>query len=388
MNAASPELRSSQLRARAAAGELEEIRYPRVTVGALSSNALLAVLGIAFLLPLLWVVFASIDAHAGAGVRIPDPSLTHYRAMAHETRLRPFYNSLYLAGVSTVDRRRSLGLFAAYALSRRHIPFKRTLMLVDPVHERPARDDAARPRLPDVRAALWINSMFWTSMFIAASTLPFTIWLLKNFIDQVPRELEEAAAIEGTSNVQIVLRVVIPLATPGILVTSLVAFINAWGAFVIPLVLDSNPNDVGLDAGTVLSNFFDQRSEFALEHQHAGAGMIENGGKLGGLQAHVERHRDGSNQRRPVIAFQKLMIVEAEIGDAVAGADALGKQPGGKTFATLSELGVGERAGAGDDACLFSVKINGAVQAPDGCKRHVHGQPGKTSAGFQKPRWA
>ena len=89
----------------------------------------------------------------------------------------------------------------------------------------------------------WINSMFWTSMFIAASTLPFTIWLLKNFIDQVPRELEEAAAIEGTSNVQIVLRVVIPLATPGILVTSLVAFINAWGAFVIPLVLDSNPND-------------------------------------------------------------------------------------------------------------------------------------------------
>ncbi len=89
----------------------------------------------------------------------------------------------------------------------------------------------------------WINSMFWTSMFLAASTLPFTIWLLKNFIDQVPRELEEAAAIEGTSNVQIVLRVVIPLATPGILVTSLVAFINAWGAFVIPLVLDSNPND-------------------------------------------------------------------------------------------------------------------------------------------------
>jgi multiple sugar transport system permease protein len=80
-------------------------------------------------------------------------------------------------------------------------------------------------------------------VFIAASSLPFSIWLLKNFIDQVPRELEEAAAIEGTRNLEVVLRVVVPLAMPGILVTSLVAFINAWGAFVIPLVLNSNPSD-------------------------------------------------------------------------------------------------------------------------------------------------
>ena len=76
----------------------------------------------------------------------------------------------------------------------------------------------------------------------------------------------------------------------------------------------------------MLSQLLDQRSKLAFENQHAGAGVIKNGGQLGGLQAHVERHRDGSNQRRPVIAFQKLMIVEAEIGDAVAGADALGKQ--------------------------------------------------------------
>ena len=147
--------------------------------------------------------------------------------------------------------------------------------------------------------------------------------------------------------------------------------------------------DVGLDAGTVLPNFFDQRSEFAFENQHAGVGMPENYGKLRWLKAHVERHRDGSNERRAVVAFEKLVVVEAEIGDAVAGADAVGKQPGCETFATLSELGVGERTGAGDDSSFFSVKIDGAIQAPDGCEGHVHGQPGKTSAGvFQEPRWA
>jgi hypothetical protein len=56
-----PDLKAGQLRALAKAGELEETRYKRVTAGALSSNALLAVLGIAFLLPLIWVVLASID---------------------------------------------------------------------------------------------------------------------------------------------------------------------------------------------------------------------------------------------------------------------------------------------------------------------------------------
>ncbi|MDX6565993.1 MAG: multiple sugar transport system permease protein [Gaiellales bacterium] len=237
-----PDLKAGQLRTLAKAGELEETRYKRVTAGALSSNALLAVLGIAFLLPLIWVVLASIDSHAGAGVRVPNPTIGHYSALAHQSRLRPFYNSFYLAGVSTVVST-VLGLFAAYALSRRHIPFKRTLMLVILFMSGLPVTMLLVPVYQMFVRFQWLNSMFWTSMFIAASSLPFTIWLLKNFIDQVPRELEEAAAIEGTSNLQIVLRVVIPLATPGILVTSLVAFINAWGAFVIPLVLDSNPND-------------------------------------------------------------------------------------------------------------------------------------------------
>jgi multiple sugar transport system permease protein len=237
-----PDLKAGQLRTLAKAGELEETRYKRATAGALSSNALLAVLGIAFLLPLIWVVLASIDSHAGAGVRVPNPTIGHYSALAHQSRLRPFYNSFYLAGVSTVVST-VLGLFAAYALSRRHIPFKRTLMLVILFMSGLPVTMLLVPVYQMFVRFQWLNSMFWTSMFIAASSLPFTIWLLKNFIDQVPRELEEAAAIEGTSNLQIVLRVVIPLATPGILVTSLVAFINAWGAFVIPLVLDSNPND-------------------------------------------------------------------------------------------------------------------------------------------------
>jgi multiple sugar transport system permease protein len=240
--ASSPRDVVAELRARARAGEIEQVRHPRVTIGGLSSNALLGLLGVAFFLPLVWVLFASLDANAGAGIRIPDLSLVHYRAMGHESRLRPLYNSFYLAGMSTLISTVT-GLFAGYALSRRHIPFKRTLMLFVLFMSGLPVTMLLVPTYQMFVRLNWIDSLWWTSMFIAASSLPFTIWLLKNFIDQVPRELEEAAAIEGTRNFEIVLRVVVPLALPGILVTSLVAFINAWGAFVIPLVLNSNPND-------------------------------------------------------------------------------------------------------------------------------------------------
>jgi hypothetical protein len=67
--------------------------------------------------------------------------------------------------------------------------------------------------------------------------------LMKNFIDAVPVELEHAAAIDGASTFRILRELVLPLTLPGIAVTSIYTFINAWGAFIIPFVLVSNPED-------------------------------------------------------------------------------------------------------------------------------------------------
>jgi multiple sugar transport system permease protein len=89
----------------------------------------------------------------------------------------------------------------------------------------------------------WLNSLLTTSLFLAATSLPFAIWLMKNFIEAVPSELEHAAQLEGCGTLQTLFRVVLPLALPGVSVTAIYTFINAWGAFLVPLVLDSNPND-------------------------------------------------------------------------------------------------------------------------------------------------
>ena len=76
--------------------------------------------------------------------------------------------------------------------------------------------------------------------------------------------------------------------------------------------------------------------------QGPGAVALTDSSQYPRLKAYVQGNDDGPNQRWPVVTFQKLVSVEAQISNAISGTDALGKEPGGQALATLSKLGVGE----------------------------------------------
>jgi multiple sugar transport system permease protein len=222
--------------------ELIVVPYPRLPLAALLTNAILGVLGAAFCLPLLWIVLAALDRNAGWRIRLPNLTLANFREVLTSHGLQPFLNSFYLAAVTTAIAT-VLAVAAAYPLSRRHVPGKRVLMLcvlfasglpvtmmLVPIYEMYAELD-------------WLNSRLTISLFLAATSLPFAIWLLKNYIDAIPIELEEAAQIEGAGTLRTLASVVLPLGLPGLFVTAIYTFISAWGAFVVPLVLDATPED-------------------------------------------------------------------------------------------------------------------------------------------------
>ena len=220
-----------------------DVSYPRFSAAGVAANVGLVIIGALFLLPMLWMIFASIDSNPDWAVKLPHHLTSrHYHEVVARGGLHSFRNSLYLAGVTTLITTTCAAL-AAYPLSRRHVPLRRTFlfgvlfaaglpvtMLLVPVYQLYVRLG-------------WLNSLFTTSLFLAASSLPFAIWLMKNFVEAVPEELENAAALEGAGTVQTLLRVVLPLTLPGLAVTAIYVFINAWGAFLVPLILDSNPND-------------------------------------------------------------------------------------------------------------------------------------------------
>jgi multiple sugar transport system permease protein len=227
----------------APATDLIEVKYRRVSPGGAAANVALVAIGCLFLLPMLWMLFASVDSNPDWAVKLPQHLTSkHFHQVVARGGLHSFYNSLYLAGMATLITT-VLAALAAYPLARRHIPLRRTFllgvlfaaglpvtMLLVPVYQLYVRLG-------------WLNSLLTTSLFLAASSLPFGIWLMKNFIEAVPEELENAAALEGAGDVQTIVRVVLPLAVPGLAVTAIYTFIQAWGAFLVPLVLDSNPND-------------------------------------------------------------------------------------------------------------------------------------------------
>ncbi len=219
------------------------VPYRRVSVAALIANLVLILLGGFFVLPMLWMVFAAFDSNPDWAIKLPSLTFANFsEVIGTAGALTGFRSSLILAGTTTVVTT-VIAVLAAYPLSRRHIPFKRPFMLAIlfasglPV---------AMLIVPVYQLYVylgWLDSLYTTALFLAATSLPFAIWLMKNFIDAVPVELEHAAAIDGASTFRILRQVVLPLTVPGVAVTAIYTFINAWGAFFVPFVLNSNPDD-------------------------------------------------------------------------------------------------------------------------------------------------
>ena len=77
-------------------------------------------------------------------------------------------------------------------------------------------------------------------------TLPFCLWMLIGFVAAIPRELEEAGAMDGASRLRILISIVMPLLRPGIIATALFAFISSWNEFLFALVLIQSPEKATL----------------------------------------------------------------------------------------------------------------------------------------------
>ena len=234
----------SAVQARSVAAEnLIVVPYRRLSVAALATNVVLILLGCFFLLPMLWMVFASLDSNPDWAIKLPSLTLTNFtEVLSRADALSSYRSSLILAGTTTVLTT-VLALLAAYPLSRMHIPFKRSFMLAILFASGLPVSMLIVPVYQMYVTFGWLDSLYATALFLSASSLPFAIWLMKNFIDAVPVELEQAAAIDGASTFRILRELVFPLALPGIAVTGIYTFINAWGAFIIPFVLTYSPEN-------------------------------------------------------------------------------------------------------------------------------------------------
>jgi len=148
---------------------------------------------------------------------------------------RGYLNSLIIAGSAVVGIV-IISSFFAYAISKYEFRGRRFLFMYSMLGLAfPARL-AIIPIYLLLRNINLTNSRLGLIIIYIAVNIPFSVFLLKNFIDGVPNELSEAARIDGANPLQIYRHVVIPLIKPAISIVSIVSFVNVWNDFFFPLI--------------------------------------------------------------------------------------------------------------------------------------------------------
>ena len=85
-----------------------------------------------------------------------------------------------------------------------------------------------------------LDNIFWLSVIYVSALLPVTTWLISNYFATIPKELEEAALVDGCGRMRAFLRIILPASGPVVVSAALILFLNTWSQFQIPLILASS----------------------------------------------------------------------------------------------------------------------------------------------------
>lgn len=217
----------------------------------------------AMLVPFLWLVLISLSNRTSFGLRVPSWTVANYSKVLSPSSglgFQPFLSSFYL-GLSSAVLSTAIGFLAAYALSRGRLRHRRGIMLG-------ALFLSALP-VPALIVPIYelytnlglLNSLVFTGGVIGVTVLPFSVWILTSQMDNVPLELDEAASIDGAGTSTVLLRVILPVVAPGVSFAFIFSFLQGWGGFLIPLVLDTIPSET--PAPIALYNFMSDHTGFA-----------------------------------------------------------------------------------------------------------------------------
>ncbi|MBP1705079.1 MAG: binding-protein-dependent transport system inner rane component [Chloroflexi bacterium] len=221
---------------------------------------------ITVLFPIMWVVSMSLDPLSrsrpeGLNLIPANPTLEAYAQVIQQPTNNPVSflelakNSFIIACTSSLFSV-LIGVSAAYAFSRLHFRGRSVLMLVilgvlmlpavatlTPLFVMLNKIVVTLPVIGEFNLR---NSLMGVILAIISGLLPFAIWNLKGYLDTIPRELEEAASVDGATTNQTFFKIILPLATPALAVTAFLGFVSGWTEFYFSWMFLTKPQDFTL----------------------------------------------------------------------------------------------------------------------------------------------
>lgn len=194
-----------------------------------------------FALPLVWLLVTPFSTRPSMSLSLPGLTLDNFswawQPGSVLSNLIPFFSSIVISGGSLLLVVIT-GSIGAYGLSRSGFRGKEALiyglLLLSSIVTGVA---AMVPIFSLVMKLGLVDSYLGVILVFTGGYLPTAIFILKDFMDGVPRAYEEAALVDGSTSFQVFRNVAFPLSRPGIAVIALLAFINAWSNFLVPFIL-------------------------------------------------------------------------------------------------------------------------------------------------------
>ncbi|MGH9804919.1 MAG: carbohydrate ABC transporter permease [Candidatus Acidiferrales bacterium] len=209
-----------------------------------------------FLFPLYWLAATAFKSPAQLFAQPPalvpaPPTLAHFRDLLAATALgRLAWNSAVVAAGSTLLAL-VVGTLGAYSLSRFTLPYRLNKHISFWILSTRAFPPIISivPLFLILRQFSLVDTRLGLVLAYAAFNLPFVVWMMKGFFDDLPRELEESALVDGDSPFGAFRRIALPLVRPGLAATALFCLILSWNEFLFALVLTQTEAALTLPVG-------------------------------------------------------------------------------------------------------------------------------------------
>jgi multiple sugar transport system permease protein len=193
------------------------------------------------LLPFVWAALTAIKPFIDAFTYPPTwsftPTLKPFSDLWSTTDFGAVYANTLIVAAAAVVVSIILGAPAAYALARYRGSLGAWLLITALVFRAIPRFAVVLPFYNIARTLGLYDTRQMLVVALVAVNQPFTLWLLRNFFVQLPRDLEEAAVVDGCTRFQAFYRVILPLAAPGLLTSAIFTFLVAYQEYAIPVAL-------------------------------------------------------------------------------------------------------------------------------------------------------
>ena len=191
--------------------------------------------------PVLWMVSTAFKPNTEIFSTTPKPlpappTLEHFDLVLNggiaEVPFWAYLRNSALLALGTVLVSSLLALLAATAVARFRFRFRTTFLIMLLVVQMVPIEALVIPLFLDLKRLNMLDSLAGLLVVYIAFAVPFAIWMLRGFVAAVPRDLEDAAAIDGAGPVRTFFTVLLPLVAPGLVATSIFSFITAWNEFI------------------------------------------------------------------------------------------------------------------------------------------------------------